>query len=1080
MLSRKSRIPLHALLFLGLGACSAIHPPQSAFEARQELLQSKGYYGLESPLEDQPDAAAAWWAGLHETPAGKTATQLNVAAMESIKGQIDSRQRGTTLPPFRFDSWGPGNFGGRLRSILIKPDNTDLMLVGSVSGGIWKSVDGGASWNASNDFLPSLAISSMVIDPDDSNRVFAGTGEGFFNVDSAQGNGIYVSNDFGDTWSLLTGTDNANFFFVNRLVAVPGSNKLLAATRTGIWGTNDFTSPVWTERSGIVPTGRGFSDLKLDPSTTTPTARIYAYHYSGAVATRLVWRSNNDGASFTALGAAEGIPTTDIGRMEIGVGTDGVVYLSVGNGADATRGLYRSAAGGAAFTLRASTPAFIERQAWYDLIAGVKPGDSNTVYVGAVDVFRSTNGGTTITKQTFWNPGVGQFPDQYVHADLHAIVFDPTDPNTVFIGCDGGLFKSTDNGTTWNALNNDLRVAQYYGIAAHPNGRDAIGGTQDNGSHIFFGEVPHWLEFFGGDGGYAAWDQQQTQFIYGATPNGGLFGSSNGGQNSTAIALPSTAGAPFITPFTIDANNGAHFLVGTNRVYYSSNIRLLGSAAFTDVTGALTGAVSALRISQLNGNVAYAGTTAGRLYRTTTLGTGAWTQIQDAAWNGSDVTWIKVDPHDVSGNTVYVTLADYFADRVWKTTNGGTSWTSIHANLPNIPMFTIDVDPADADRLYLGSELGLFTTDGNSSSNWNWQIFDYDLPFTRVMQLEWSGPNQEILWVGTHGRSIFKGFRFPEEVRLGDLSNVQGCDGDNFLDGYETATLPVVIKNGGASTLTNVQATLTGLAPGLISFSGTLGYGDILPGNEATANFEIRMGAVPVCRTLAGLEVAVGYNGGSGGTHPFSLYTGADPAAGPLTEDAEDADTAFTHEAVLGADDWQRVSTAAHTGTFSYFSADIDGFTDKSLLTPWLDVGGGSTTFSFWIRYDMEGDASQYWDGTVLEMRVEGGEWFDIGASSGVPYDGPLFENNTIPGRPAWSGTQLTWRNGVVNLGSTYNGQKVQFRFRVVCDGGAANVGVWIDDISVSNVVWPDCDQACGFRDGFETGDTSLWASTVP
>ena len=1070
-------------LLLGLlAACSASQRPQSAFDAKLELLQSQGFAGsAEAHREDSPGEAAAWWAGLHETPAGKTTAELDLEAMEQIRGQIESRRGAVVLPNFRFEGWGPGNFGGRLRSIVIKTDAPNQILVGAVAGGIFKSTDGGNSWSGANDFLPNLAISSMVIDPDNANRVFAGTGEGFFNIDSMQGRGIYVSTDFGTSWTLLGGTDNANFNFVNRLVAVPGTNKLLAATRTGIWGTDNFTAPtpVWTERSGTVASGNGFSDLKIDPSTTTPNVRIYGYHYAAAVANRRVWRSSNDGASFTVLGATEGIPTTDIGRMEIGVGTDGVVYLSVGNGADATRGLYRSAAGGAAFTLQASTPAFIERQAWYDLIVGVKPGDSNTVLVGAVDVYRSTNGGTTITKQTFWNPGVGQYPDRYVHADLHAVAFDPTNPNTVYIGCDGGLFKSTDSGTTWTDLNNNLPVAQYYGIAAHPNGRDIIGGTQDNGSHIFFGEQAHWLEFRGGDGGYSAWDHQQPQFLYGANPAGDLFGSADGGQTTVDITLPSTAGAPFITPFHLDVNNGAHLLAGTNRVYYSANIRALGTATFTDLTGALTGAVSALRISPLNGNVAYAGTSAGRLYRTTTLGTGAWTQIQDAAWSGSDVTSIAVDPHDLSGNTLYVTLADYAANRVYKSTNGGSSWTSIHANLPNIPMFSLEVDPLDADRLFLGSELGLFTTDGNSTSSWNWQIFDYGVPFTRVTQLEWAGPNQEILWLGTHGRSMFKGFRHAETVRLGALTGVSGCDADGFLDAFETATLPVTIRNQGPSTLTNVQASLSGVAPGLISFSGTLAYGSILPGAEATANFAIRMGAVPTCRTQAELDVVVSYDGG-GSTHRQSLYTGADPLAGPLVEDFEDDLTPFTHEAAIGADDWARVNTAAHTGSSSFFAADINGFADKSLVSLWLLVGGGSTTLSFWLRYDMEGDASQRWDGTVLELRTEGGEWTDIGTLSSVPYDGPLFENNTIPGRMAWSGTQLTWRNAVVNLGATYNGQRVQFRFRAVCDSGTANVGVWIDDVNMTNVEWPGCDQHCSFRDGFETGNSSLWSVTVP
>lgn len=1036
---------------------------------------------------DQPDAAAAYWAMLHSTPPGKSAAELNLAAVAAIKQSEADRGGGPNLPNLRIESWGAGNFGGRLRGIVIKPDDPDQMLVGSVGGGIWKSIDGGASWAPADDFLPVLAVGSMLQDPDDNNRVFAGTGEGFFNFDAAQGSGIFVTTDFGDTWNLLAGTDNPNFFFVNRLVAIPGTNKLLASTSTGIWGTDDFTavSPLWTERSGFVTDGRGFVDLKLDPSTATPSARIYAYHFGGAEATRRVWRSSNDGASFTQLGAAEGIPTTNIRRMEIGVGTDGVVYLSVANASDATRGLWRAPAGGTTFTQAASATAYIERQGWYDLIAGVKPGDSNTVLLGAVDVYTTANAGATITKKTFWNPGPGQYPQDYVHADIHVVTFQPGSPNTVFIGCDGGIFKSTDGGENFTELNHDLRVAQYYGIAAHPNGDEVIGGTQDNGSHLFVDNNPIWLQWFGGDGGYCAWDQQQTQHLYGSTPAGGLFGSNDGGSSSAAITLPSTAGALFINPFTLDPNNGNRMIVGTNRVYYSANIRNLASATFSDDSGSLGSSLSATTISPHSGTTAFAGTVAGRIYRTTTLGTPtAWPQVQNAAMLGSEVTWIHVDPHDGTGNTVYATLADYATDRVWKSTNGGSSWFSIHGDLPNIPMFTVVVDPVDPNRLWLGSELGLWTTDSNGGGPFHWERYDFGLPWVRVMQLIWA--TDDVLWAGTHGRSIFKISRSPGVATLGAVDDsAGGCDADGFLDATETAAVPVTITNRGGQTMANVSVALSSTYPGLSILTGATSYGSISPGAAVANTFSLSLASVAQCRDQAPITVTITDDDGTT-TQTVRLFVGADAEPGPLTEDAEDADTAFTHVATVGADDWARVTTAAHTGARSWFAADIGSFAEKSLVSPWVEIGNtGTAQLSFWLRYNMEGDASQYWDGTVLELRVFGTEeWIDIGLASTVPYDGRLFSNNTIPGRLAWSGTQLTWRNAVVDLGTTYQGERVQFRFRVVCDGGANNVGFWVDDISLTNATWPGCDTvgSCNFvfADGFETGNTAAWTITVP
>ncbi len=1092
----RSLSPVALFCLAALAASSlAWHDATLSPSAAKLRALSGGEEGEEGPRPEHPGEAAAYWASLHETRSAKTPTQLNLEARQAIEEARGNNLLGSSLLNLRISDWGPGNFGGRLRGIAIKPDDTDVMLVGSVAGGISKSTDAGQTWTPVDDFLPTLAVGSMLVDPDNDDRVFVGTGEGYFNVDSAQGFGILISDDFGDTFTTLAGTDNSNFFFVNRLARIPGTTKLLAATRAGIWGTDDFTavSPVWTERSGTVNLGvgdRGFVDIKLDPTTTTPTARLYAFRFTDNAnpSLRRLWRSADDGATWTQLGVPEGLPDCSLApgcrRAEIGVGTDGVVYLSYSNSADATRGLWRSPVGGAAFVQTASATAFIERQGWYDLIMGVKPGDSNTAYMGAVDMYKTTNAGATITKKTFWNPGVGQFPNDFVHADLHVVEFDPTTPSTLFIGCDGGIFKSTDDGENFTSLDNDLRVTQYYGIAAHPDGEHVIGGTQDNGSHLFFGGTALWLEWFGGDGGFCSWDQQQTEFIYGATPAGGLFGSPDGGSTANAMTLPSTTGALFITPFTLDINNGDHMIVGTNRVFYSANARSIGAATFVDQSGVLTGSVSATTISRHNGSVAYAGTNSGRIYTTTTLGTPTtWTQIQDAAMLTFDVTWVEVDPHDGTGNTIYATLGDYGTDRVWKSTNGGTSWSSIHEDLPDIPMYAIAVDPVDSDRLWLGSELGLWTTQGNDTDSFQWEQYDYGPAWTRVIQLLWA--TDDVMWIATHGRGIYKAERNPAVVELGDVDDsAGGCDADGFLDPGENALVPVSVTNEGVASLDNVVVSLAGVSPGVLVSTAPQSYGTIAPGSTVTLSFLVRLAGLSLaeCRSQLELEATVAHDDGSG-TQAVFLFAGADPVVATLTEDAEDADTPFTHAAAVATDDWARVTTAAHTGTRSWFTADINGFADKSFISPWMEVGGATTAIDFWLRYDTEGDASQRWDGAVLELQVEGSdEWVDIGSLSTVAYDGPLFKNNTAPGRMAWSGTQLTWRNGNVNLGATYNGQTIRFRFRMICDTNANNVGFWVDDISVTNVTWPGCDlEGCSdlFSDGFETGDVDNWTTCV-
>ena len=1209
------RIALLVLALLVLSACSSLvsTPKVSPSQAKIDRYSSRD----EEPKPEHPGEAAAYWAGLHETPNGENPARLNLLAKQAIEERRAAKGP-AAVPNFQFADFGPGVFGGRLRGLVVKSDDSDSLLVGSVSGGIWKSTDGGETWTAQNDFLETLSVGSMLTDPDDSVTVWVGTGEGFFTVDAVQGLGIFTSDDFGDTWTQVAATDDdEDFFYVNRLARLPASTVLIAATRTGIHRSPDLGA-TWSEVSGASLTGRGFTDLQLDPSDST---RLFAYLYgtrdglltfatvntpasiagdylaplatfgtglgasvtgdvvaaldgtgtttdgcetltnpgavsgnialidrgscnftlkaqnaetAGAIAVIVannvagtpfsmggtdpgigipsvmvtmddgaliranlpanvtlaegtdpvsaIYRSEDSGATWDALGS-NGIPTTDISRMEIGVGSDGVVYLSVSDTAFATRGLWRSANSGDTFAQTASATPFIERQGWFDLPIGVDPSDSDTVYMGAVDMFRTTDAGTTITKQTFWNPGAGQVPD-FVHADHHVITFDPADSDTVFIGSDGGIFKSTDGGDSFVSLNNGLNVAQYYGIAVNAEGTRAIGGTQDNGTHFYFGDPDVWIEWAGGDGTFASWDQQDDDFMYGATPGAALYGSADGGLSRTTLPLPDTVGALFVSPFTINPNNGNRFIIGTDNVFHTANLRSHGSVVFTDDSGPLGASINATTISPLNGSHAYAGTVAGTIHRTTTLGTGgAWSDITDAAMPSSDVTWIEVDPHDATGDTLYATFADYGTDRIWKSEDGGATWSSIAGDLPDIPVFSVRVDPVDPARLWLGSELGLWTTADNSRSaegGIGWDNYDYGMPLTRVMQLYFVG--DDVLWLGTHGRGIYRAERSPLEVELGEIDDSAfGCSVDGILDAGEPGLLPVTLTNNGGATVTGLTATVTSPDGAVDIDDGDLTFPDLMVGESATQNASVEGDATVACLTQASIQVDTSYDGGTGSS-TLELLVAGDPVdmTGTLTEDAEDAATPFTDDTRIGTGGWDRVSTQANTGTFSWFAVDDPTFCDKSLISPWMDVGAGTTMLDFSLFYDTEGDATQRWDGVVLELRTESVDWFDIGELSTVPYDGVLFTNNSAPARLAWSGSQTTWRDATVDLGATINGETAQFRFRMVCDTLSDEVGFWIDDISITNVSWRDsvtCNSTgCTiFADGFETGDTTAW-----
>lgn len=1168
---------------------------------------------------DRPLDASSYWASLHETAPGQSPLELSIQAQQHYRAQR-AVEGASQVIPAAIGAMGPGGItGGRVRSLVINPNNTNEMLTAGVSGGFFKTTDRALTWQPVDDFLPNLAVASMVLDPDNPQRVFAGTGEGL--ALSLRGAGIFRSDDFGDTWTRLAATaNNSDFHFVNRLARVASSDILIAATRTGLFRSTDLGA-TWNEVFAATGSGSGFADVKADPSNPS---RLFASHLGGsfpgpAVNTEVVInspgglgpflaqpaafgpplnaigvtanivlandgvgpntadacealtgsvsglivladrgscnftakvanaqaqgavgviiannvangltpmggtdatitipsvgtsqadgnaikavlggtvnstlrlgtdlqsfivRSTDSGATWSVLDDNNGLPVTNLSRMEIGIGSDGVVYVSAADGAAATNGLYRSANNGNNFTQTASTTPYIERQGTYDLTVAVDPSDSNRVYMAAVDQFRTTDGGATITQNSFWNPGAGQLP-QKIHADQHVHAFDPNDSNILWTGSDGGIFVSEDGGTTNEVRDTGLYAMQFYGIAVSPDGQILTGGSQDNGTLVTHGDqVELWLEWNGGDGGFVAWDQQDGNFVYGETPNAALFGSSNGGASNAAIPLPDTNGALFIAPFILDPNDGNRMLMGTDNVFYSENIRQIGAATWIDASGPLSGSVSSLTISPHDGAVAFAGTTAGALYKTSGLGSGgAWNLSNTGLPVGNDVLWVEVDIHDVSGNTVYAVLADFDGQKIFKSTNGGANWSSIQGNFPEVPVFVIKNDPTDPNRLFIGTEIGLWMTDsnvlGSTRGAIDWVQYDYGVPLTQVTQMLWS--DDDTLWLGTYGRGAFKWQRSPFTIEFGQLQQAAGCDGDDILDAGEAMTLPVTITNASGVPLAGLMASAFSPTTG-VSVSNML---ESLPplgaGVSTTVNFEVLAETNVQCQTAASLEIAVnGANVTGSATYALTVEADNQLGAGDYTEDAESPATLLSIENGFGNNTWQRVNTSANSGAFSWFSADLGEYSDSSLVTPSLNITGAGASLNFALRYITEGDPSQFWDGAVLEVSVEGGPWQDLGGQSSVAYDGPLFENNTAPGRLAWSGNQPNWRNASVSL-NAFNGQSIRLRFRMISDTGTGGDGFYVDDLSVSNAEWvagQNCDaQACSalpqgiFSDSFE------------
>ncbi|MCA9727602.1 MAG: hypothetical protein KC729_07960, partial [Candidatus Eisenbacteria bacterium] len=425
---------------------------------------------------DRPDLYAWERYFMRRNDAGVVPMDGLVRAKEQLASRDGGMRRDGGLWTWQW--LGPGNIGGRVRAILVHPTITNRMWIGAASGGIWRSDDAGGSWTPVDDFLPSLAVTSLVMDPTNANVLYAGTGEGFYNFDAAPGAGIFKSTDGGANWSQLTSTNNTTFRYVNRLAHHPSvSGTLWAACRDG----------------GIRKTTDGGVSWSLVLSTPSPACDVKVQASNGnrvlAGSTGFLpdlfgsaWLSTDGGASWSeqTTGGAGKLPS-DAGRCEVAFGTGNYLYASLDhNGGE----VWRSTNSGSTWSLRGSPS--LGGQIWYDNALWVDPANNEFVVVGGVNAYRSTNGGTTFSVITDW----GQYHHGLsAHADQHAIVPHPgyngSTNRTVFFGNDGGIQKATNIGTVapttgWTNLANNRGITQFFKGASSPSGSVIVGGAQDN------------------------------------------------------------------------------------------------------------------------------------------------------------------------------------------------------------------------------------------------------------------------------------------------------------------------------------------------------------------------------------------------------------------------------------------------------------------------------------------------------------------------------------------------------------------------------------------------------------------------
>jgi hypothetical protein len=745
--------------------------------------------------------------------------------------------RTTSIEPLSLGTWaalGPGNIGGRTRAFLINPVDPSVMYAAGVAGGVWKSTNSGRSWTAFGDLLPNIAVSSLAFDPTNTQIIYAGTGEGFFNSDSARGGGIFKTTDGGSSWVQLASTSTSDFFFVNDVVISPNDHlRVYCATRTGVWrsldGGQSWTRSLNPFNAASTTVNGGCLDLAI--RTEQPTDYLFAS--CGTMVQATIYRNTDAGDPGNGTWSPV-FTDPSLGRTSLAISPSeqNVIYalgssIASGNYNLGLLGVFRSTSSGdegswetrvtnddstRLNTVLLSNPILASQancggggnsflnQGWYDNIIAVDPTDSNRVWVGGIDLFRSDDGGANWGIASYW--WTSKTDAHYAHADQHGITFHPqyngTSNRVMFVTNDGGIFR-TDNAradtakgltavclpsntqVSWTSLNNDYGVTQFYHGLSYPNGRSYVGGAQDNGTLRGTDENGlNWSEVFGGDGGYIALDPTSSDTIYAETTRLSLRKSENGGQNFRSVSFginESSNNFLFINPFLMDPSVPQRLWTGGRMVWRTDDAAESWSQANSGVLG---GTVSAIAVADADSNRVLVGTgrrfgddVGGFIHRTdiglTSSSSTDWPSVQPRT---GFVSWLAFDPGDP--NVAYATYSTFGGNHVWKSTDAGASWTGIDGagdtGIPDVPVHTIVVDPSNGQVLYVGTDIGVFVS-LNGGSTWARENTGFANTVVESLSISSFGSNLA-LFAFTHGRGAWRVTLGPAPLKIKSASIV--------------------------------------------------------------------------------------------------------------------------------------------------------------------------------------------------------------------------------------------------------------------------------------------------------------------
>jgi len=721
-----------------------------------------------------PDPRPDEWAYIKKTyPYYNADSDVYIKAIEQakqLKRETLSKRLSKGLNAVQWEFAGPTNIGGRVVDLEFDPNNSSIIYAGFSTGGIFKSFDGGNTWQPIFDDQAVLTIGDIAIDPNNTNIIYAGTGEANGGHNNFPGGGVFKSTDAGSTWDFLglEGTTSIGRIVINpqnsNIVYLASVGSYFAPNpERGIYKSTD-AGLTWNHSLFISDT-TGFVDIIIDPNNPDRLMATAWERVRRPNASRLfgpssgIFKTTNGGNNWNKINVSP-LPnpnSTNVGRIGLAIhkNNPNIVYSLFTDGSTIIS-LYRSNDFGISWADVDPDDELAQGMSnfsWYFGQVRVHPTNPNIVYVMDVAFMRSTDGGNT------WPIIYGYGGPSELHVDHHALAFNPADPNFIINGNDGGINVSTNGGQTFS-LPKKIPATQFYEIGLDFNNPQKLyGGTQDNGTNRTpDGTLDNWEYIFGGDGFYVIVDYNDPNIIYAESQFGNLGKSTDGGLgwNYALNGVDGSEPTNWSTPVVMDANSSNILYYGTHSLYRTTdgaeNWTKISPQLTDWVTGRRLGTITTIAVAPTNSNVIYVGTDDAHVWVSSNNGTN-WIDVSTGLpqrW----VTRVVVDPNDE--NIVYVTYSGLkWRDpqpHVYRSTNKGADWTDISSNLPDAPVNAFAVDNNHSNQLYLGSDVGMYVSFDTGQS---WQVLGEGLPILPIGDIK-IHPVENFLAAGTYGRSMYK------------------------------------------------------------------------------------------------------------------------------------------------------------------------------------------------------------------------------------------------------------------------------------------------------------------------------------